>query len=147
MTITSPLDWLRTVIEGDKAEAAALAALPSVSSSWHETCSGVLETAPPDAEDPWDGTWTSGDSRLTRFIAKYDPEDRIADCEAKLALLDLHHPVMENYTDGDGQSRTSYQCDECDTGGSPDNWPCQTVRTLASACRHREGWAEHWGAQ
>lgn len=47
------------------------------------------------------------------------------------AVLKLHRPEDSEYTDADGQSRTSTDCDTCDTGGVPDGWPCPTVLAIA----------------
>jgi Family of unknown function (DUF6221) len=112
---------------------------------WTELSSGVLMTIAPDApQDNWDGVWPMGDSSLTRLMEANDPRDTIARCEAELAILDLHKPVWTDFIDSDGQDRTSLDCDECDTGGSADNWPCRTVRLLGSGYRHRPGYLEEW---
>jgi hypothetical protein len=80
-----------------------------------------------------------------RRASRHEMHDAIADCEFKLALLDLHHPVTEDYLDGDGQDRSSSECDECDPAGSADNWPCRTIRLLAGAYHERDGYGRLWG--
>lgn len=68
-------------------------------------------------------------------IIRHDPQDVIADCKAKLALID------------------EFTVRDCDTGlmlgpSTPrqHEWGGLrlAVRLLASGYRHREGYAEHW---
>lgn len=62
----------------------------------------------------------------------------LADIEAKRAILDLHRPAD---TMGDGNS---IDCVECSLTGRP-NYPCRTVRLLASAYCDRPGYRQEWG--
>lgn len=132
---SDPVAWLRRQIEGGNAAAEQLAAVPGVSAAWTETTSGVLEAGDGAADDPWGYTWAAGDSRLTRFIARHDPQDMIALAEAHLALLFEHGGEHMCYSNGQD-------------GNTWDWWigDCRVMTTLASAYRHREGYAEHWGA-
>jgi hypothetical protein len=75
-------------------------------------------------------------------IARNDPQDVIARCEAELAILGEHAP----------QRDYPGKCQRCitDRKGYPEEWadddyPCLTVQLLASGYRHREGYAAHWG--
>lgn len=77
-------------------------------------------------------------------IAANDPQDTIARCEAELAILDEHAAEWEDYRDGDGIERTSLECSTCEPPGTPDNYPCRTVRLLASGYKHRPGYEEAW---
>ena len=63
--------------------------------------------------------------------------ERVADGEAKLAILDEH---CESPADPG-------HCARCQNWrynvAAP--WPCTTVRLVACAYRHRDGFAGHWG--
>lgn len=72
-------------------------------------------------------------------VLYFDALERVADHEAKLAILDEHRQ-------GD---KGSVWCSRCD----PDSdmytstivfYPCRTVRLLGSAYRHRLGYREEW---
>jgi hypothetical protein len=65
-------------------------------------------------------------------------------CKAELAILEQHRPEFIDYRDGDGIERSSRECIECEPSGTPDNWPCPTVRLLASGYKHRPGYREEW---
>jgi len=72
-------------------------------------------------------------NELVAHIARHDPQDVIADCEAKLTILAEHggeHMCFKNGHDGN----------------TWDYWigDCRIMATLASAYRHREGYAQHW---
>jgi hypothetical protein len=128
--------WLREQVEGDRAAAVA-------------ACDGNMETA------AWRLRDHPGDSAFVRdglgdtvvydeglpleaeavHIALHDPRDVIADCEAKLAILDEHGP----YEMGD-----EVYCRIC--GDCPQvDYPCPTVHLLAAGFRHRDGYRQHWG--
>lgn len=146
--------WLRREIEATLAAARDLIESEAASAVWHEPSSGVLVTGPPEHDDAWSGTFAIGDSRLTRFMASHDPRSVIADCEAKLAVLDEHS------SDGDGIYPECVRCADSHPGDCTDcdlslsgkhyraamDWPCRTVRLLASACRHRPGYRTEWSA-
>ena len=64
---------------------------------------------------------------------------------AKRAIVGFHQPEWTDYVDGDGIERGSYECAECEPGGTPNNWPCRTMRQLAAVysadARYRAEWA------
>jgi hypothetical protein len=70
-------------------------------------------------------------------IIRHDPRSVVADCEAKLAILDAHDkaehycpiPVLPSVH---GQRWT------------PEEGPCWTVLLLADGYRHRPGYREEW---
>ena len=157
--------WLRREIGDDMAEARGLIEDPEVADEWVESSTGVLQTGAPDAADHWAGCWPTGNSYLSRHIARHDPVDVIADCEAKLAILDEHRLVLaDRGSPEQGQSRGSasgyrivkehpsaedaryaarmWQDPDC--RACRVHYPCRTVRALASAYRRRPGYAEHW---
>jgi hypothetical protein len=64
--------------------------------------------------------------------------ERVADGEAKLAIVG-EHPEYS------GQLPRFSGCATCMREEGDNFWPCRTLQLLASAYRHREGYAEHWG--
>jgi hypothetical protein len=86
-----------------------------------------------------------------------DAQDHVADCEAKLAILDGHHILSRDDRSEDydefsvvsiGGANKDHGCVTCHyygQGGVKGHGICWTVRTLASAYRHREGYARYWG--
>jgi hypothetical protein len=152
--------WLRVQVEADKTAAelaiwstdpdaaAATWTAGSRAGQWgpdwyvidgHDE--GVVPSVRPQAAD---------DKAVAAHIAIHDPRDVIADCDAKLRLLDLHEPI-----EGVGGG---IECEACGpNNGSPPGtiavirdddgfWPCATVLVLASGYRHRDGWQESWSA-
>jgi hypothetical protein len=146
MTDQDPVAWLRKAIN----QRLYLARRPMElgnAAVWHEPSSGVLVTGEPTETDAWYGTWSMGDSSLARLMEANDPQDTIVRCEAELAILDEHAPEWADYADGDGTDRTSLECKTCEPPGTPDNYPCRTVRLLAGGYRHWPGFREDdWGA-
>ena len=147
--------WLREQIEGDKAVAQAAAAIDGP--SWQRDMEDY------DGEYPGSGAVLSATGEVIVYdegtpkwqqaehIALHDPRDVIADCEAKLAILDVHVPVE------DGARLTCKVCvtweDDPVDGETafgialPVAWPCMTLEITAAGYRHRDGYAEHWDAQ
>jgi hypothetical protein len=83
------------------------------------------------------------------LVRACDPRGVVAGCEAKLALLAEHPAELHGRPPyWDGVTRCETCLDERWLApefwqGCP--WPCKTMRLLASAYRHRDGWAAHWG--
>lgn len=65
----------------------------------------------------------------------------LADIAAKRAIVDEHAPRVTEYVDApDEQS-----CGRCGTWHEyPVAYPCRTLRLLASAYAHRDGYREEW---
>jgi hypothetical protein len=138
--------WLRGQLEGDKAAAEAATPGPwaweatgEKDSSWAvglvqdedgNTLCGQIE---PGEGIVIDGVCEGIDGHLpdATHIALRNPADTIADCGAKLTLLDEHS--LSEYGDG------------CRTCYGTLAYPCPTIRILAAACRHREGYDRYWG--
>ena len=68
-------------------------------------------------------------------IRRHDPRDVVADCEAKLALLKMCRPLSE----AEAESQSNYVNVEHEV------WSELVLEQLASAYRHRPGYAGHWG--
>jgi Family of unknown function (DUF6221) len=89
---------------------------------------------------------------LVAHIARNDPQHVIADCEAKLRILNKHRLAHKNDpdddysvggygSDGDSGCITCHYLSQMHIKGYG---VCLTVRILATAYCHREGYAEHW---
>lgn len=61
--------------------------------------------------------------------------DAIADCEAKLAILDEHWHAVNGF------GRPIDKCRTCGTA-----YPCRTVRLVGRGYRYRPGYKEEWRA-
>jgi hypothetical protein len=128
-----PVAWLRHQIEGDKAAAEAAAPGP-----WaHDGDDDVYTVHHGEHGDLVGGTvaWARGGERESAtgtHIALHDPLDVIADCEMKLAWLAEHDGV--------------HRCDWGEHRGG-EFGPCQDALRLATAYRHRPGYAHHWGSE
>lgn len=158
-----PVAWLRRTIGFELGDARRVVGLrtglddplpPAAAARWEETTSGVLDIGATDESDAWHGVWAMGDSRVTRFIAANDPESRIADLEAKLAILDEHYILAsddrnEAYEEfsvvaigGADKDSGCATCHYYGQGGVKGYGICLTVRLLASGYRHRPGYEE-----
>lgn len=83
------------------------------------------------------------DKRGAHPDPRREMHDAVADCEAKLAILDEHRPEQgRDESDGD-LTLICWVCVDDRMYGYP--YPCKTVRLLAAGYRHREGYAGHWG--
>jgi len=148
--------WLRQQIKSNLGLARLAMGAENINAQWMEVSSGVLHTGPGTEADCWDGTWPMGDSRLTRFIAAHDPQDVIADCEAKLEILRWHYILTSGGDDPENEEFSIYRfpshpydfgcvCCHYYAQGAVRNYGyCGTVKALASAYKHRPGYAEHW---
>jgi len=90
-------------------------------------------------------------------MRSHEMRDLIAACEAHLALLDGHHILSSNDRSEDydefsvvsiGGANKDHGCVTCHyygQGGIKGYGICWTVRYLASAYRHRDGYSRYWG--
>jgi Family of unknown function (DUF6221) len=95
--------------------------------------------------------------REANHISRHDPLNTVADCEAKLAILDEHYILFaddqnEAYEEfsvvrvgGADQDHGCVTCHCYGQGAAKGYGYCRTVRALASAYRYRDGYEEHWG--
>ena len=84
------------------------------------------------------------DRDLGGHIARHDPARALREVEAKRAILRNHRPAWTDYKDGDGIDRTSNECVECEPSGTPDNYPCPTLRILAAVYSDHPDYDPAW---
>lgn len=116
--------WLREQIAEDRKWATAASPGP-----WSSNAEGD-EVMAEDGITVADGFALSNNQlRATvDHIAAWDPVRVLAECDAKLAILELHPDNAE------GHCRTCW----------PDAWPCSTLLTLARPYAGRPGYREEW---
>ena len=122
-------------IPQDAAVTAALGCYPDYICGWVQLVAYDKEIGEPDEEYCRDSAapfaLINNGRREFDHIIRHDPRDAVADCEAKLAILDEHGP-------NDTFGPDDICCSAC--GDVPQvPFPCQTVRLLASGYRHRPG--------
>jgi hypothetical protein len=83
--------FLRARIDADEAAARAATEDPGMSAEWYEQTSGCLDIGLPNhgGQDWTDYVWPQGDSRVTRYIARWDPARVLAEVAAKRQLVRL----------------------------------------------------------
>lgn len=121
------VEWLLTVLDSDERVAQAA-----------EVQMAQMTGAPPDCT-AWESFAEDLEKRIlydaeavVDHIERHDPAAVLADIAAKRAILGLHQPT-----------ESGMSCDHCADGysaGWPRDWPCPTVRALASAYAHRSGY-------
>lgn len=85
----------------------------------------------------------SGDVTTVEHVRVYEPAAVLADVEAKRALLRLH-ALHVSYLKHTGSS----VCSVCEDGKQMGlDYPCPTVRLLASAYRHHPGYRAEWAPE
>lgn len=99
-----------------------------------------------DSRQPWPPEQAPGRGgpALTAYLKHFSENRALRDLAAKRAILELHKLVYTDFIDRDGEDRTSGDCDECDTGGFADNWPCTTLRHLAAIWNSHADYRAEW---
>ena len=85
--------------------------------------------------------------REFEHIIRHDPRNVVADCEAKLAILDEHAPADFAAYGERLCRRCRWDEDEPERDDDAHHWvvyPCRTVRLLLGAYKHRTGFEEKW---
>jgi hypothetical protein len=102
-------------------------------------------------------TELEGDEANRAHIARQNPQERIDDCQAKLTILGAHYILVggentpyphEDYSlvvRGRDQGRGCVTCHYQGMGGVAAKGVCVTVRLMASAYKHQEGYQPKWG--
>ena len=84
--------------------------------------------------------------------ARWDPARVLAECSAKRAIIELHHPFNHHGEHGDYAFCTACQWDHgsdeprTDMGIAEYGHPCQTLRALATIYADHPGFQEAWRA-
>jgi hypothetical protein len=80
-----------------------------------------------------------GDTTTIQQLKVYEPEASLADITAKRAILDQHRFYLAG-------GQREQMCQTCGGEGvmSAVSWPCNTVRLLATAYAHRDGFDPAW---
>lgn len=126
------LAWLRDTIEDDLAVARAVRQPPD----WHQgdfdnwELDLVYMWPPERPGEHWRGLLVD-DERLAAHIARHDPRNVIADCEAKLAVLQAWESGVRAL---DGQS----------VPPGSELAPDTAIALMCAAYRHRPGWKTEW---
>ena len=126
----------------DEDEAAARAAMGASDGIW-----GIRGNISPRAASTVvtaRGEFETGSPDEALHIGFHDPARVLREVEAKRRITALHHPVFEDYVDGDGIERGSYQCAEDEPPGSPDYWPCRTIRAIAAIYSDHPDYRQEW---
>lgn len=71
-----------------------------------------------------------------QHITLNDPAAVLADIASKRLILSMHAPSASGYE--------CIPCVELDADGYPIPWPCPTMRALATAFRHADGYRAEW---
>lgn len=136
--------WLRQQIEGDRATAAE-AIDPGYSGEWFMGDKWNVYRAEDEAR--FDEDYQGEENRLVLFgnckpesehIAVHDPRDKLADCEAKLAIISACLPSEADERAVEDGSISAEEYASAEAVGA------LMLRLLATAYRHRPGYAEHW---
>jgi Family of unknown function (DUF6221) len=162
-------EWLRGQIQADKAAAEAapgskwqsfttadIASASVYDEQWLLLTPARYDHDNPMSSDP-DVTGPAYIHRrrdqLAAHVAIHDPQDVIADCDAKLALLDEHHILHDSDCDDRFEDYSIYTgehdhgcvtCHYWTQGAVRGHGICRTVRHLAAGYQHRPGYKEHW---
>lgn len=82
------------------------------------------------------------DSHSPQFPSLVSPDRVLAQVAAHRAILDLHRPRVLP------RSHPTHRCQECgDVDEAPVEWPCPTVRHLATTYADRDGYDPDWRPQ
>lgn len=141
-TDETPAAWLRAQVEADAA-VARLAVREG--GTWTQDdplryCGAISSLGGPVTYDEG-----CPDEHQAAHIALHDPRDVLADCEAKLAILDLCEAMLpvgdeckdEHYQDG--RDDDEIMRDEAVAELAED-----ILSLMADGYKHRDGWADHW---
>jgi len=132
--------WLRATIEGDKADALSVSDGPNRPETW-------TAAQYKDGNRGWEVAGRHSHvvggvfEKDAEHIARHDPRDTVARCEADLAILDEHKHYLANAPDS-ADNVADFGCGTChvhphDGGTYGEGW-CRTVRLLAWGYRHRD---------
>lgn len=161
-----PVAWLRAQVEGDLA--LARSAISKGDGSWrvqHAYCDEDCPDPCPRAgrchidDGHGEGTcWCvvvdgadiciydegGHDQAQAEHIARHDPRGRIADCEAKLAIIGRCEALAEPEGEALWDWLAEREDDEAKRDRALADFADDILALLADGYRHRPGWAGHW---
>jgi hypothetical protein len=140
--------FLRARLDEDEG-AARMAAAPAwfLGSTEHDDKRSVRYTGPSTLHpgQEWDYFIADHvDLADANHMARHDPARVLREVAAKRAILARHRPWWDDYVDGDGIERATRECRECRPPGTPDNWPCYTIKVLAAVFSDHPGYRDEW---
>ena len=152
MSAKDAVTWLREQIEGDR----WTASVKAIQHSWHIDIKAWATNGVGVVDERDQSVCVTIGEYAATHIARHDPQDVIADCEAKLRILDEHRLAYKNNDPDDDYSVGGYGGCDGDSGCITCHYLsqmhvkgcgiCLTVRILATAYKHRDGYAERWDA-
>jgi len=88
------------------------------------------------------------DQRTHRYMWRFADHDRVRrEVAAKRAIVAEHRDTWNDYADGDGIERTSHECRTCEPSGSPDDWPCPTIKAVAAVWSDHPDYKAEWSPE
>ena len=83
---------------------------------------------------------STSDGEFHRAYLTIDPARVLAVCKA-------HRAIVEGHTPKHGECRVCFDRDYCTAGDYVfEDWPCPTLRAIASIYADRPGWREEWAS-
>jgi hypothetical protein len=144
------IEFLAARLDDDEAYARnAFGSHNDAIADWHEQWSGAVNIG--DTED----LIATGDSQVSRFIARFDPARVLREVAGGRAILAMHGPTQGHPEFGMTYPEAAKFCGWCGPGDSwqaaqePDHfpgalWPCRHARLLASVYSDHPDYDETW---
>lgn len=145
---SDPVAWLRAAIEDDLALARRVKARWVVPADRPNAGKAIWPAPSVEGLMVFHGEDPDVNAGLD-LIWLCNPTQVVADCEAKLAILDEHAPEHATFSgEEDGWGPHAFGCRTCareEFGIAPDGW-CRTFLHLLGAYRLRSGYDEKWAS-
>lgn len=153
------VEWLTAILDEDERVARAAIVLPGRVGEWEVRRFSPRARLLPSVFMKGEiyHVVTEVDDDTAQHIALHDPAAVLADIAAKRAILALHRRLGE--VEDEGDMTYPLAANSCACCGSGDHWsyregeradndptwaPCSTLRLLASAYAHRDGFDPSW---
>jgi len=137
--------WLRAQLDADEAAARATGTHLDWQDDHGGAGSGVDRKGVDDYSEAVVVYVGEVEEHDARHIARHDPASVLRDIAAKRAIVDLHGPELPICEDGYRPGATHADVARSVlANGAPAGVPCLTLRLLASAYSHRDGYRPEW---